>query len=425
MIKAVPKGKTLGMVLKGYPRISETFISNEIRLLEEMGFHVHIYSMRAPRESFSHDSVKAIKAKVTYLPSSMFFGLPAFLWYNLRLFCRMPGRYLSCLKLMKTRFALAPKKYTWVKHMLQAGYIVQKSVIDEGVELAHLHGHFAHTPTTVAMYAAHLADIPFSFTGHAKDIYTQDPRRIEDKVDRAKFVVTCTKYNEQHLSKTVANGKPIHCVYHGINLDLFSPNGRSTEATTPYSILTVARFVPKKGLDTILNALAKLRAEGVDFRYTLVGTGKAKENRKLLALIEELGLADVTNLTGTVTHDEVIELLNKADCFTLGCREAEDGDRDGIPNVVAESMATGVPVVATDVSGVPELVEHEGSGLLCPSNDADALAGILRRMLEDQELRGRVIPAARAKVHEVFDNKKLVRELGEIFIEHGVPCEMK
>ncbi|BCS88758.1 glycosyltransferase [Pseudodesulfovibrio sediminis] len=421
-MSTAPKKTTLGMVLKGYPRISETFISNEIRLLEEMGFIIHIYSMRAPRENFSHDSIKQIKAKVTYLPSSMFFGLPAFLWHNIRLFLRMPARYRECLKLMKKRYALAPKKYTWIKHMLQAGYIMQKSVIDDGVDLGHLHGHFAHTPTTVTMYAAKLADVPFSFTAHAKDIYTQDPRRIEDKVDLAKFVVTCTKYNEQYLKKTVANGNPIHCVYHGINLDLFSPNGRTTTAKPPYKILTVARFVEKKGLDTVLRALAKLRAEGLEFHYTLVGEGKAKFNRKIENLIKELCLDDVTTLTGTITHDEVIDLLGSADCFTLGCREAQDGDRDGIPNVVAESMATGVPVAATDVSGVPELVTHEETGMLCPSNDVNALADILRRILTDNELRAKIIPAAREQVLKLFDNKKLIHDLGEIYKSHGVPC---
>ena len=410
------------MVLKGYPRISETFISNEIKLLEEMGFTVHIYSMRAPRESFSHESVKAIKAKVAYLPSSMIFGLPALLWHNLRLFLRMPKRYVDCLRLMRTRFALAPKKHTWLKHMLQGGYIVQKSVIDDGVDLGHLHGHFAHTPTTVTMYAAKLADVPFSFTAHAKDIYTQDPRRIEDKIDLAKFVVTCTRYNEGYLSKISKNGKPIHCVYHGINLGLFSANGRASEAKPPYRILTVARFVPKKGIDTILHALAALRAEGVEFRYTLVGEGKAKENRKVRALIADLGLEDAVDLPGTVAHDEVIRLLGEAACFTLGCRKAEDGDRDGIPNVVAEAMATGVPVAATDVSGVPELVDHEQTGLLCPSDDPAALADILGRILTDQPLRQRIIPAARDRVHDVFDNEKLIHDLGEIYIANGVPC---
>lgn len=419
---ANPGKRTLGMVLKGYPRISETFISNEIRLLEEMGFKIHIYSMRAPRENFSHKSIAAIKAKVTYLPSSMLLGLPALLYHNARLFARMPRRYLDCLKLMKKRFALAPKKHTWVKHMLQAGYIMQKSVLDDGVDLGHLHGHFAHTPTTVTMYAAFLAGVPFSFTAHAKDIYTQDPRRIEDKVERAKFVVTCTRYNEQYLREHVANGNPIHCVYHGINLDLFSPGGRKPEAERPYHILTVARFVEKKGLDTVLRALAKLRAEGLQFRYTLVGEGKAKFNRKIRNLIRELGLDDVTTLPGTITHDEVIRLLNDADCFTLGCRKAKDGDRDGIPNVVAEAMATGVPVAATDVSGVPELVTHEQTGLLCPSNDPDGLASIIKRILTDDELRRTIIPAAVTRAHDVFNNKKLIRDLGEIYKSHGVPC---
>jgi glycosyltransferase involved in cell wall biosynthesis len=420
---SAPSGKkTLGMVLKGYPRISETFISNEIRLLEEMGFTIHIYSMRAPRENFTHDSIKRIKARVTYLPESMFWGLPRLVYHNVRLFLRMPGRYRECLKLMKKRFRLAPKKHTWIKHMLQAGYIVQKSVIDDGVNLAHLHGHFAHTPTTVTMYAAKLACVPFSFTAHAKDIYTQDPERIRDKVERAEFVVTCTRYNEQYLRGHVAGGKPIHCVYHGINLDLFSPNGRPPEARPPYKILTVARFVEKKGLDTVLEALTRLREQGLDFRYTLVGEGKAKFNRKIKDLVRKLGLDDVTTLPGTITHDEVIELLNHADCFTLGCREAADGDRDGIPNVVAEAMATGVPVAATDVSGVPELVDHERTGLLCPSNDPDGLAEIIRRALTDDGLRREIIPAAVERAHAVFNNKKLIRDLGEIYKSHGVPC---
>jgi len=420
---SAPSGnKTLGMVLKGYPRISETFISNEIRLLEEMGFTIHIYSMRAPRENFSHESIKRIKAKVTYLPESMIWGLPALLWHNIRLFLRMPGRYRECLKLMKKRFKLAPKKHTWVKHMLQAGYIVQTSILDDGVDLAHLHGHFAHTPTTVTMYTALLAGVPFSFTAHAKDIYTQNPARIRDKVERAKFVVTCTRYNEKYLRENVANGNPIHCVYHGINLDLFSPNGRPTKAKAPYHILTVARFVEKKGLDTVLEALAGLRAQGLDFRYTLVGEGKTKFNRRIKELVHKLGLEDVTTLPGTITHDEVIELLNDADCFTLGCREAADGDRDGIPNVVAEAMATGVPVAATDVSGVPELVDHEQTGLLCPSNDPDALAAIIRRALTDDELRRTIIPAAVERAHKLFNNKKLIHDLGEIYKSHGVPC---
>ncbi|WP_147819451.1 glycosyltransferase [Salidesulfovibrio onnuriiensis] len=408
---------TLGMVLKGFPRISETFISNEIRLLETMGFRIHIFSMRQPREAFSHDSVKEIQAGVTYLPESMVRELPVLLWHTFMLLLERPGRFLSGLKLLFSRFASAPKKHTWLKHYMQAAFLVRKA---KGMGLAHIHAHFAHTPTTVGMYAAHFEGVPFSFTGHAKDIYTQDPVRILDKIERAKFLVTCTRYNKRHLTEMAGSLKPVHCVYHGINLDLFSPNGRSQTAEAPYSVMTVARFVPKKGLDIILRALRKLRDKGLDFRYTLIGDGADRD--KVLAQIEELGLGDVVDMPGTITHEQVIRHFETADLFVLGCRLAKDGDRDGIPNVVAESMAMGVPVASTNISGVPELVEHEKTGLLCESESVDGMAEVIERLLTDNALRQRVIPAAREKVSQVFNNKKLIEDLGNIYKSHGVPC---
>ncbi len=411
------KRTTLGMVLKGFPRISETFISNEIRLLEKMGLRIHIFSMRQPRENFSHDSVREIQAGVTYLPETMTWGLPALLWHTFMLLLERPGRFFSGLKLLFSRFRLAPKKHTWLKHYMQAAFLVRKA---KGMGLAHIHCHFAHTPTTVGMYAAHFEGVPFSFTGHAKDIYTQDPARIQDKIERAKFLVTCTKYNERYLTDISGGRKPVHCVYHGINLDLFSANGRPQAARSPYSIMTVARFVPKKGLDIILKALRRLRDKGLDFRYTLIGDGS--DHDKVLSLIDELNLGDVIDMPGTVAHGEVVKRFETADLFVLGCRQAADGDRDGIPNVVAESMAMGVPVASTDISGVPELVEHEKTGLLCASESVGGMAGIIERLLTDDELRTQVIPAAREKVNQVFNNKKLIEDLGNIYKSYGVPC---
>lgn len=324
--------KVLGMVLKGYPRISETFISNEIRLLEKMGFTIHIFSMRRPRENFTHKSVREIQAGVTYLPESMLSGFPVLLWSTLCCLVERPRRFFSGLKLLFSRFALAPKKYTWLKHWMQACFLVRKA---KGLGLAHLHCHFAHTPTTVGMYAAHLEGVPFSFTAHAKDIYTQDPRRIEDKIRGARFVVTCTRYNAKHLAGIAPDGKSVHCVYHGINLNLFDPNGRSTDAESPCVIMTVARFVPKKGLDTVLKAIRILRDRGLDLRYVLAGDGADRD--KVATWIHDMGLEDITTLTGTITHEEVLDYYRTAHLFVLGCRMAEDGDRDGIPNVVAES----------------------------------------------------------------------------------------
>lgn len=407
---------TLGMVLKGFPRISETFISNEIRLLETMGFKIHIFSMRRPRETFAHDSVREIEAQVTYLPESMITGLPVLLLHTFMLLLERPGRFLSGLGLLFSRFRLAPKKHTWLKHFMQAAFLVRTA---KEVGLAHVHAHFAHTPTTVGMYAAHFEGVPFSFTAHAKDIYTQDPARILDKIERAAFLVTCTKYNKRYLEKISGAAKPVHCVYHGINLDLFSANGRPPTAQAPFSIMTVARFVPKKGLDIVLRALRMLRDKGLDFRYTLIGDGAIRD--EVTGLIGELGLDDVVELPGTITHGQVIRHFEQSDLFVLGCREAADGDRDGIPNVVAESMAMGVPVASTTVSGVPELVEHEHTGLLCASESVDGMAEIIERLLTDDELRARVIPAARSKVNEVFNNRKLIADLGEIYKSHGVP----
>ncbi|WP_459939573.1 glycosyltransferase family 4 protein [Desulfonatronum parangueonense] len=415
----------LGMVLKGYPRISETFISNEIRLLEELGFRIHIFSMRRPREGFSHASVKQIRAPVTYLPESLFWGLGRLAKANVRLFRTDVQAYRRGTGLMRSRYSGTPKKHTWLKHFLQAGFLVQKMRTDpDAGQIEHIHAHFAHTPSSVALYAAAMAGLPFSFTAHAKDIYTQAPERLREKMRLARFVVTCTEYNRRHLEnlKAASSGKetvstPVHTVYHGIDLSLFADSGGCARAKPPYSLLTVARLVEKKGLPTILEALRLLREKGLDFVHTLVGSGSDKG--KIEKLIRDLGLDERIRMTGTISHEDVIGLYRKADLFVLGCREARNGDRDGIPNVVAEAMAMGVPVAATEISGVPELVEHERTGLLAPCDNSVALAANMERLLTDQALRARIIPAARSKVEEVFDNRILARRLADIHLHHS------
>lgn len=418
-------GLVLAMVLKGYPRISETFISNEILLLEESGPRIHIFSMRRPRESFSHASVERIRARVTYLPESLFRGLPGLLRANARVLRATPEAWRDGARLMIARFPGAPKKHTWLKHFLQAGYMVDamRELGRSGEPIGHIHAHFAHTPTSVALYAARMSGLPFSFTAHAKDIYTQPPGRLLEKMRKARFVVTCTQYNRRHLEglsrsrgRSGAGSLPsIHTVYHGIDLSLFSFSQARTVTRPPYAILTVARLVRKKGLPTVLRALRLLQDKGIDFFHTLVGSGP--DLRHIKGVIRDLGLQDRIRLTGTITHEDVIRLYREADLFVLGCREAEDGDRDGIPNVVAEAMAMGVPVAATDISGVPELVEQGRTGLLAPCDDPEALAVNMERLLTDQDLRGRVIPAARKRVEDVFDNRVLTQHLAKLYLK--------
>jgi glycosyltransferase involved in cell wall biosynthesis len=413
------RSSTLGMILKGYPRISETFISNEILLLERLGFKIHIFSMRQPRENFCHETVKKIRAKVDYLPETLLKPLPKFLYHNMQLAKKQPRLYSEAFRKALVRFRRTRKSAT-LKHLFQAGYLVNKFLPASGVK--HFHAHFAHSPTSVAMFASFLSGIPFSFTAHAKDIYTSDRRQLREKIGLARFVVTCTEYNRKHL-KQVSRGDrfaittPIHGIYHGIDMELFSSNAdqnkKKQTPTPPFQLMTVARMTSKKGLPTVYNALRILKTKGLSFHHTLIGDGD--EQHKILSLIKSLGLETVSQWLGTRPHKTVLEQYRKADLFVLGSEIAENGDRDGIPNVFVESMAMGVPVVGTNISAIPELIRHEETGLLVPPGNPEALANAILRLLQDENLRNRIIVAAREKVTTCFDNRKLIQDLAKVF----------
>ncbi|MEW6673240.1 MAG: glycosyltransferase family 4 protein [Thermodesulfobacteriota bacterium] len=422
----MPKQKTdinatdkpvLGMILKGYPRISETFISNEIHQLEQKGVRLRLFSMRRPRERFTHESVKKIQAPVDYLPHSLLLYFPILLYHNLLLFVKRPGNFKRAAKIALRRL-LRNRRIATIKHLLQAGYLAHQLLPQSGV--AHLHAHFAHSPTSVAMFASQLADLPFSFTAHAKDIYTSDSEQLREKVERAEFVVTCTEYNKRFLLETAhGGGTPVHRIYHGIDLQLFSNDIESRKKNgPPFTIVTVARITPKKGLATVYKALRLLCDQGVALRHILIGDGE--DRGKILKLINELGLNDVTQWLGTQPHEVVLEHYRKADLFVLGCEIAKNGDRDGIPNVLMECMAMGVPVVATHVSAIPELVVDGKTGLLVPPGEPEKMARAMDRLLTDDDMRIQIIAAARKRIIEQFDNRTLIEDLAGHFRAAGL-----
>lgn len=403
----------LGMILKGFPRISETFISNEILLLESLGFKIHIFSMRQPREAFCHESVGRIRAKVDYLPETLLAPLPRLLFHTGRLAARRPAAMRQALQTAFRRF-LRTRRSATLKHLLQAGYLVDRLLPKSGV--THLHAHFAHSPTSVALFASRLSGLPYSFTAHAKDIYTTDPRQLREKIALARFVVTCTGYNRRHLLRLSDGRTPIHRIYHGIDTRLFATDGRRGDGdppVAPFRLLTVARLTAKKGLPTVYHALRRLRDQGLRLRHTLIGDGE--DRQAILILIRELGLTADTEWLGTLPHETVLAHYRRSHLFVLGCEVAPTGDRDGIPNVLLEAMAMGVPVVATRVSAIPELVRHGQSGLLVAPRDPAALAGAMTRLLTDQHLRRQVIRAARQQVRAGFDNRILVQRLAAVY----------
>ncbi len=409
---------TLGMILKGYPRISETFISNEILLLEQLGIPIRIFSMRHPRESFCHDSVRRIKARINYLPTELFLDFPRLLMPATFLALRNPARFLTALSKAGERFRRTRNLGT-LKHLLQGAFLTNQ-FLRHSPEVVHLHAHFAHSPTSVALFTSILSGLDFSFTAHAKDIYTSNPKQLREKIDLASLVVTCTKHNKQYLQDIAGtNNTPIHCVYHGIDLDLFQHTEKKREPQEPYQILTVARLTAKKGIPTVIAALKQLEEKGIDFVYTLIGDGDDRDD--IMQLIIDHGLRDKVRWLGTVPHDKVINEFSRTDLFVLGCNISKNGDRDGIPNVLVESLAMGTPAVGTEVSALGEIIHPEETGLLVKPENPTATAEAMLRLLTDTTLREQTGAGGKRLVSTTFDNRQLIQKLAAHYCA-GIPA---
>jgi len=433
----------IGYVLKGYPRTSETFIAHEILMLERLGLKISIFSIMELAGQQRHAVFDSIQAPVTYLPQvSPVSGVPLMKWLahnapgffrsHCRLFISRPGTYLkNLLEAVVLGFKyrsgswLHPRK-VFIREFLQAGFIAQ-NVLDSG-KIRHLHAHFCHTSTSVAMVASRLCGIPFSFTAHAKDIYVGqlNPGDIlQTKMRRAKFVVTCTRANSAYLQEISRDSAPVYTIYHGLDTRRFDPSEREKQRKgKPENplILSVGRFVEKKGFTFLVEACRLLKDRGYDFRCMLIGGADSYQN-KVEALIRELHLEETVLIRGAVTQEELKQLYEQGTAFVLPCQIVENGDRDGIPNVLVEAMAMELPVVSTDVSGIPELIDHGVNGLLVPQKNAAALADAIEMLLQSPSLRRQLGEAAREKVCRSFNAEDRIIELHDLFLSCLEPDE--
>jgi glycosyltransferase involved in cell wall biosynthesis len=278
-----------------------------------------------------------------------------------------------------------------------------------------LYVHFAHGPATVARFAALLAGVPYALSAHAKDIWLTPPRELASKVRDAEVVLTCTSDGREHLAALADGRTPIRLAYHGV--DLGRPVRTHGDHEVPV-VLCVGRLVEKKGYGILLRAAALLRERGLDFRVRIAGEGP--QWSVLQRLAHELGLSETVSFLGPLTELEVRAECDNADVFALACHELENGDRDGIPNVILEAMAHGLPVVSTTGSGVAEAVVDGESGLLAPQNDPRLFAVALARLLEDRQLRADVGRAARGRVEAKFDSDANLPLVVEALAEAGI-----
>lgn len=387
--------------VRTFPKISETFIMREVLALESQGVNLSLYALRRPAEIMSHALNGAVRARVSYLPARLAEAFTGFLWTQLFLLLRRPLGYFQALF-----FALRRAEAGGGRDFLQATFLAHALVKNH---IAHLHAHFINEPAGVAELAHRLSGIPYSITAHAKDIYLSPKTELARKIAGAKFVVTCNDYNRRYLEALAVPRTPIVKIYHGLDVELFSKKIPTDQAGGVPLLLSVGRLRPKKGFAILLEACGLLKIGGHKFRCVIAGYGPLRD--PLAARIDELGLGDTVALAGMVTQEEVIALYRQAQLFVLPCQVSADGDRDGIPNVLAEAMAMELPVISTAVAGIPELIEHDRSGLLVRPEDPLQLAAAIARLLDQPRLRQELGKAGREKVCRLFATEKNSAEL--------------
>jgi len=390
-------GARLGYVLKCFPRLSETFILNEVLELERQRVDLRIYSMNEPQEPITHLLARRVQAKVSYLPYPLWASAWTYLRAHVGLACRHPLRWLATLMVV-----ICSLDRDLLERFVQAGELARRLRRD-GV--GHLHAGFAHYPGTVAWIVHRITGMPFSLATHARDVYLSQPKLLRKKLAAAQVVFTCTAYNVPNLQALAAPSgiRRLRQIYHGTDLERFrfGPHGLAD----PPMILSIGRLVKKKGLDHLIAACGLLRDRGCRFQCRIVAGSRDLWN-ELTAQIRDLGLTTSVVLEGPLDQDEVRKLYPLATVFALPCVIADDGDRDGIPNVLVEAAASGVPIVSTPVSGITELVVDGETGCLVPPRDSGALAAAIERLLDSPDLRAGLSARARARVEERFDLRR-------------------
>jgi colanic acid/amylovoran biosynthesis glycosyltransferase len=392
-----PAEPVTAYVLKMYPRFSETFILGELLARERAGERLEVISLRQPVDGRFHAALAQLKAPVTYLPTT---SSASEAWRQLR-------------NARSARQAITAH----LDELLdaEAGDAVQAVRLAELIRergIGHLHAHFASVATTVARLASLLSGVPYSFTAHAKDIYHEsvDAEDLRRKLADAHHVVTVSDYNLAHLRETYGpDADRVQRVYNGLDL---TDAAWSDPADRAPLIVAVGRLVEKKGFDVLLDALALLHQRRPEARAVIAGDGALADD--LRAQRDRLGLQDVVHLPGPVPQTEVRDLLARAAVFAAPCVVGPDGNRDGLPTVLLEAMAAGAPAVSTDVTGIPEVVRDEETGLLVPQHDPVRLAVALEQLLTDRALSSRLSRAARALVESSFDVHVQARALREL-----------
>lgn len=401
----------IAYIVESFPSPTEYFILNEILFLQKKGFTITLLVLREQTKYSRLPELEELSSSIIYLPG-IFFYLPVVSFFL---------HPFSFIKLLVSDFsALCASPRDILKTVRYYGICVYYSRKLKNVPLNHVHAHFAFIGVDIARYLSGLLDINYSFTAHAKDIYT-NKKNIIKHVRKSLFAVTCTNYNEEYinnLTKYVYRSK-IHRVYHGINIEKWPFKNLKKKENDEIQILTIARLVEKKGLIYLLDAIKRLVCLGIDVRCTIVGEGQLK--KYLLSYINELNIDNYVDLCPYVTQDKVRDFFSHSDLFVLPSIVSSNGDRDGLPNVILESMLCGVPVITTSVSAIPEVVNHLKTGVLVGGKDELGIADAIITLMKNKGLYDEIARTARDEVREKFNIEICNNLLVEVFQKYLTP----
>lgn len=408
---------TIGYILKMFPRLSETFILNEVLELERQGLRLRIFSLKKPIETVRHRRTAAVRSPVCYLPEKIL-RAP---WHVIQ------GQLYAALRHRKAwRHGLRNA----VRHVRASGdstaltAFCQACCVVRGLRgIRHVHAHYANVPAKIALLVQRLAGVSFSVTTHAKDIFQHEPLaspKLRERLSRARFLVANSQFSSGYLAKNLGTATPIHTIYNGLDLEAFPL--RQQEPDTPV-ILSVGRLVEKKGFLDLVAACALLKERGVRFSCELVGTGPL--SGALKERIRQADLNDRVKLLGPMPQEALQRQYARATVFALPCVVGADGDRDILPNVLKEAMASGVPVVTTRLEGIEELITDEQSGLLLEPGDTAGLAARLERVLLDAALQKRLAAAGRRVIEERFARQANFSTLKTLLLQAAVAPETR
>jgi colanic acid/amylovoran biosynthesis glycosyltransferase len=405
----------IGYVLKRFPRLSETFILNEILELERQGHQVEVFSLLRPPPEGRHALLDQMIARVTYLPSGSALQ-------KIRLQEGLDEQETDLAAALATadtapNALFSGKSETDIATLHLKALAVALLSRSRGVD--HLHAHFASDATTVALLAGRMSGLPFSFTAHARDIYhtyttiAADNATRRAKIEEAAFTVTVSDYNRNHLCRLApSNAAHIHRLYNGIDLSRFVPN---PGAAKPGLIVAVGRLIEKKGFADLVAACAILLRSCPAFRCRIIGDGPLHD--RLRRQIEETGLGNHVEIAGPQPQEKLIGMMQEACLAVLPCIVSDSGDRDGLPTVLLEAMALGLPAITTTVSGGPEIIAHGKTGLLVEPGDTVGLAASIEALLQSPESMIRMGHAGRQRAEALFSLQNNVSALANLFAD--------